>query len=486
MLITKTNYMAGLQCAKFVWHRVHKPGELVAQGSDGPPVLAIGQDVGILAQSLFPDGITVDSSLPIRERISATARAIASKKPIYEAAVSSGDLYAQIDILLPVKGGWDIVEVKSTTEVKEHHINDVAFQKYVCTKAGLNIRHCYVVTLNKDYVRKGPIKVARLFAMHSIDAEIKTVIRKVPSNITLIRKIISGKCPKVSIGLHCNDPINCPLSERCWSFLPANNVFELSRIGGKAFDLLDAGITKITDMPDDYRLTRYQTIQIKSTRSRKPHIDADAVREFLDQLKWPIRFFDFETFSTPVPMFDGTKPYQQIPFQYSMHVINAPRAKPVHYSFLAEGRDDPRPSLLKSLKANIGRTGTILAFNMAFEKARLHEMAMAFPSHKSWIHTSLRRLNDLIITFRKAAYYHPRQHGSNSLKQVMPALTNLSYDNLPIADGATAGQEFIRVTYGDVSKVEHQRVRKHLLRYCGQDTGGMIGILDTLLGSCRW
>jgi hypothetical protein len=472
--------MAGLQCPKFVWHRVHKPESLLVEESDAPPVLAIGQDVGILAQSLFPDGATIDSFLPIRERIAATSRALINKTPIYEAAISAGDLYAQVDILVPVRGGWDLVEVKSTTEIKEHFIKDVAFQKYVCDKAGLKVRHCRVATLNKDYVKKCPIKVPKLFVIHSVDAEVKEAIREVPPDISRIRKVLAGKCPQVGIGPHCSDPINCPFSEQCWAFLPANNVFELSRIGGKAVNLLEDGITRITDIPEDFRLTKYQTIQIRSTKSRKPHIDVDAVVEFLSQIEYPIRFFDFETFSTPVPIFDGTKPYQQIPFQYSMHVLSAPNVKPAHYSYLAEGRNDPRPELLRSLKAIIGRSGTILAFNMAFEKARLQEMAVAFPSHKAWIHAALKRINDLIIPFRKAAYYHPRQHGSNSLKQVMPALTNLSYDNLPISDGATAGQEFMRVTYGHVSKEEEKRVRSHLLRYCGQDTGGMIDILHNL------
>ena len=480
MLITKTNYVAGLQCPKFLWHRVHEPESLISDEIDGPPVLRIGQDVGMLAQSLFPDGVAIASTLPIKERIAATIQALSGRKPIYEAAVSAGDLYAQIDILVPDRAGWAIVEVKSTTEVKEHFIKDVAFQQYVCIKAGLNIRRSSVVTLNKDYIKKGPLNITKLFANHSADAEVNEAIRKVPGDISRIRKVLAGKCPKVGIGHHCSDPINCPLTERCWAFLPVNNVFELSRIGGKAFDLLAAGIVKITDIPEDFKLTKYQTIQIKSTKSRRPQVDADAIRDFLSELEYPIRFFDFETFSMPVPVFDGTKPYQQIPFQYSMHVVTAPRAKPSHYSYLAEGRDDPRPGLLNSLKANIGTTGTILAFNMAFEEARMKEMAATFPSHKAWIHAALKRLNDLIIPFRKGAYYHPRQHGSNSLKIIMPALTTLSYDYLPIADGSTAGQEFMRVTYGNVTKAEEKRIRGHLLRYCGQDTGGMIDILKEL------
>ena len=164
-----------------------------------------------------------------------------------------------------------------------------------------------------------------------------------------------------------------------------------------------------------------------------------------------------------------------------MHVLDAPKAKPKHYSFLAEGRDDPRPKLLQSLKHAIGRSGTVLTFNMSFEKAMLKQMAEAYPENKPWIRGVLNRINDLIIPFRKSAYYHPGQHGSNSLKRVMPALTKRNYDNLTIADGSTASQEFMRVTFGDVSATDQRKVRNHLLRYCSQDSGGMIGILSRLV-----
>jgi hypothetical protein len=147
---------------------------------------------------------------------------------------------------------------------------------------------------------------------------------------------------------------------------------------------------------------------------------------------------------------------------------------------LAEGRDDPRPALLTSLKQHIGNAGTILAFNIAFEKGVLDQMAHAFPRHRPWINQMLPRIKDLIVPFRKAAYHHPDQHGSNSLKQIMPALTDQSYDDMEISDGANASDEFMRVTFGDVSDAERHRVRSQLLRYCGQDTGGMINILGRL------
>ena len=487
MLITKTNYMAGLQCSKLLWTRVHRPEDLVTEGDDVPSAIERGQEVGIQAQSLFPGGIAIDTSLRLPDRITATRKALLSRKPIYEAAIAFTDLYAQIDILVPVRGGWDIVEVKSTTDVEDHFIQDVAFQKYVCDKAGLPIRHTHIATLNPEYVKRGPIRIKKLFCIHHVSNEVKAILRTIPVNVARIRKILAvAKCPKIAIGPQCSTPVGCTLMDTCWSFLPKDNIFELYRIGNKKFNLFESGITRIRDIPKDFKLSKYQSIQATSLRTHRPHVDAPAIADFLSEIEYPVRFLDFETFSTAIPIFDGTKPYQQIPFQYSLHVLDAPKAKPIHHSFLAEGRDDPRPKLLRSLKHAIGSSGTILAFNMAFEKNMLKQMAKAFPEHRQWVRGVLKRINDLIIPFRKAAYYHPRQHGSNSLKRVMPALTNRSYDNLPIADGSTASQEFLRGTFGDVSTAERRKIRNQLLRYCGQDTGGMIGILRTLQSTVKF
>jgi len=481
MRISKTSYMAGLQCLKQLWHRIHKPDLVAIEDDDHQQVLITGQEVGLYARKLFPDGIAIDSILNMQDRIKATRDALAQRKPIYEAAISSGNLYAQIDILVPVRGGWDIVEVKSSTEIKDHYYQDVAFQKYVCGKSGLPIRQCRIATINGDYVKHGPIKASKLFNLNLISKEVAEIIRDVPKSVAAMVKALATKCPKIDVGPHCGAPHTCPLMNQCWAFLPANNVFSLHRGGAKAYAFMAQGILRIRDIPAETALSRYQRIQVKCVKTGKPYINPEAIGEFLDDIKYPIRFLDFETFSTPIPIFDGTKPYQQIPFQYSLHIVNKPKAKPIHYSYLADGRNDPRPKLIQSLKQIIGHSGTILAFNMSFEKTVLKQMAEAFPEHKTWICGVLKRLNDLIIPFRKAAYHHPSQHGSNSLKRIIPALTKLRYDNLPIADGLTAGQEFLRVTFGDVSVTEQRKVQNQLLQYCGQDSGGMIEILRRLV-----
>ena len=481
MLITKTKYMAGLQCLKLLWIQIHKPKLLEIEDDALQQILLAGQEVGLFARQLFPGGIAIDSSLNFWDRIKVTREALAQRRPIYEAAISSGNLYAQIDILVPVTGGWNIVEVKSKTKIADEYYLDVAFQNYVCGKAGLPIRQCKIATINGDYAKRGPIRADKLFTVTPVSRKVAEIMPDVPKSIAAMVKALAAGCPKTKVGGHCSTPYTCPLQGQCWAFLPRHNVFELYRCGSRAYAFMEQGILRIRDIPADTALSHYQRIQVKCVKTGKPYINTDAIAEFLNEIEYPIHFLDFETFSTPIPIFNGTNPYQQIPFQYSMHVLDAPKAKPTHYSFLAEGRDDPRPKLLQSLKHTIGRSGTVLTFNMSFEKAMLKQMAEAYPENKPWIRGVLNRINDLIIPFRKFAYYHPRQHGSNSLKRVMPALTKRNYDNLTIADGSTASQEFMRVTFGDVSATDQRKVRNQLLRYCGQDSGGMINIMRRLV-----
>jgi hypothetical protein len=189
---------------------------------------------------------------------------------------------------------------------------------------------------------------------------------------------------------------------------------------------------------------------------------------------------DFETFATGIPIYDGTNPYQNIPFQFSLHVLTRPGAMVEHYSYLANGPDDPRPGFLSELKQYIGPKGSILVYYEAFEKSRLKELAKAFPEYKEWIDSVLVRIVDLNAPFKDFSYYHPQQLGSASLKQVLPVLTNLSYDDMEIGEGTMASLKFMEATFGDASDEERQKIRDDLLAYCGQDTGGMIDILKKL------
>jgi hypothetical protein len=194
---------------------------------------------------------------------------------------------------------------------------------------------------------------------------------------------------------------------------------------------------------------------------------------------------DFETFMTAIPIYEGTKPYQSIPFQFSVHVVKSPGAEPENVSFLAEGKNDPRPEFLAALQKAVGHSGTILVYYEAFEKTRLKELAAAFPSYESWVAGVSDRIVDLLGPFKDFSYYHPSQGGSASLKKVMPAVTGISYSDLEISHGDIASLRYMQATFGEISMEERTKIKTDLLTYCGQDTGGMVSIVEKLITESR-
>jgi hypothetical protein len=236
----------------------------------------------------------------------------------------------------------------------------------------------------------------------------------------------------------------------------------------------------MADIPEDYPLSANQIIQRTAIVTGKPQIKKPVIQTFLKNLEYPIHFLDFETFSTAIPVFDGTRPYEQIPFQFSLHIVHKKGSKPEHRQFLAEGQNDPRAEFMFQLKAAIEPTGSIVAFNAPFEKSRMKECSELLPGYKSWVASVNERFVDLLNPFRAFSFYHPDQCGSASMKFVLPALTGKDYTGLEIQEGGAASREFLRVTFGEVGAAERKRVRRALEKYCGQDTEGMVWILDVL------
>jgi hypothetical protein len=294
---------------------------------------------------------------------------------------------------------------------------------------------------------------------------------------------MAGKeMPKIKIGPHCRSPHDCPLQDICWSFLPdKDNIFVLYSGGKRNFELLEEGIDKLTDIPDDHKLNYKQVIQIEAHRSGKEYIDREGLREFLQGIRYPLYFLDFETIRPAIPVYDLSRPREPVPFQYSLNVVEKEGAKAVHHSYLAPGINDPRLEILKQLKELIGKQGSIMAYNASFEKICLKRAAEAYPTYREWVEGLSRRFLDLLEPFQKFNYYHPAQAGSASLKSVLPAVTGEGYEGMEIAEGGTASAEYYRVTFGNrISAKEREGVRKALEDYCEMDTMGMVKILEEL------
>jgi hypothetical protein len=402
---------------------------------------------------------------------------------LYEAAFSYHGGYARADILVPVAGdAWDLVEVQSTTSLKDEvHLPDIAFQTFVLTGAGIKLRKCFLAHINNEFVRHGPIDPKKFFTLAEVTQVVSAMSRDIADQIDAMQRVIGAKShPDVQIGPQCDSPYTCALHDRCWSFLPEASVFTLYRGGQKAFSLLDRGIQKIADIPAEVELTDNQSIQRAAVLAGQPHIDRPALTAFLGQLEYPVSYLDFETIGTAIPLFDGVKPYQQVPFQYSLHILRSANAKAEHCQFLAEGTADPRPEFMRQLRADLPEIGSVVTYNASFENSRLKECCELLPEYKPWLRKVTPRIVDLLLPFRGFRYHHPDQHGSNSMKAVLPALTGGGYDHLTIQEGGAASREFLRVTFGDVSAAERRRVRKALEEYCSLDTLGMVQIVNEI------
>lgn len=476
--------MMGRQCTKLLWFRYNAKDQLPAPDEAQQAVFDQGHEVGELAKQLFPGGIEIDTAPgDFDGAIRRTQEALKQRRPIYEATFSHGGGYARADILVPVAGkAWDLVEVKSTTSLKDEvHLPDIAFQAFVLTGADIKLRKCFLAHINNEFVRQGPIDPKKFFTLAEVTNAVATMSPEIADQIAAMQRVIGAKShPDVQIGPQCDSPYTCALHDRCWSFLPEASVFTLYRGGQKAFSLLERGIQKIADIPADVELTDNQSIQRSTLLAGQPHIDRPALAAFLGQLEYPISYLDFETIGTAIPLFDGVKPYQQVPFQYSLHVIRSADTKVEHRSFLAEGTADPRPEFMRQLVKELPATGSVVTYNASFETSRLNECCELLPEYKPWLRKVTPRVVDLLLPFRGFRYHHPNQNGSNSMKAVLPALTGGGYDKLTIQEGGAASREFLRVTYGDVTATERQQVRKDLEAYCALDTLGMVQIVDKL------
>jgi len=480
-ILTKSNYLSGLECPKYLWMIFNQPEKKRKITLAEEYKMKEGQIVGEFAKKMFPDGVNIpveDHSETLRK----TKEFLKKKKVLFEAGFQANNCFSRADILVPVGDGWDLVEVKSSKRVKDINIHDVAFQKYLIESRGVKIRKCFLMHLSNEYVRKGDLKVEKLYVKEDITSEVDSILEETKKKIANMFKIISLKeAPKAGVflpkvikeGVH-----NC-CKDGCLD-LPENHVFYLYRGRKLTSELFERGIKHIKDIPEDCKLTDRQKIQRDCEIEGKTHINKEKLREFLGTLQHPIYYLDFETFTTAIPMFDGLKPYSQVPFQFSLHVVRKEGEKPEHFEYLYDGNNDPRKEFLLELQKVLGDEGRIVVYNKSFEIGRLKELAEYFPKQKKWVDSVVKRIVDLLVPFREFSYYNPEQQGSASIKTVFPAVTGKSYEGMEIREGLTASVEFFKTTYEECVEKERQKIRKSLLDYCELDTLAQVMIVEKL------
>ena len=483
MLLTKSNYLLGLQCPKLLWVAKNDKTRIPEPDFSAKHKFKMGDIIGVLATKVFPGGTDL-ADLGFKENIDETEEAVEKRQTIYEAGFMVNNLFSRGDVLVPVgEDEWDIVEVKSATQVKDVNIHDVSFQKHVYEKAGLKIRNCILMHINNQYIKDGEIEPEELFVQAEINDKVLEYSEGIEERIDDFMKIINSKKElKCKIGVHCSDPYDCSLMDECWKNVPPASVFEFYRMfKKKCFELHDGGIVCLNEVPEDIKLNDKQKIQRRLAFEGGKHIDKPAIKNFLGNLQYPIYYLDFETINPAIPKFDGMKPYQRIPFQFSLHIQKEIGGECEHISFLAEGTSDPRPKFMHALRDNLGDAGSILVYNQGFEKGVMNECSDALPEFKEWYDENIfGRVKDLWDVFKNFAYYDPAQKGSTSIKYVLPVLTDLKYDDLDIGNGMLASLEYERVTYDEVGEEDRAKVMTALEKYCELDTWAEVEIVKEL------
>lgn len=442
--LSKSTFTYGCQCLKRLY--LHKFRSELANPEDEQQaaIFQAGTDTGKLAQQLFPGGVDASPPDPFsyQQSVKDTKGYLKTHDVIYEAAFQYDGVMCAVDILVREGNKWHAYEVKSTNSVKEQHRLDAALQYYVLKNSGLSLRDFSVVTFNRDYVRIGELDVQKLFVTHSVKQYCKEETAFVGTKIWELKLMLEERIePVVEPGDFCFKPYECNFTQHCWA------------------DVEEEEEEEIED--------------------NEPVIDKAAIKSFIEQVEYPLYHLDFETVMYGVPEFDYSSPYQQIPFQFSIHMQQNAKAEVEHYAYLGDGQNDPREELIKELIRIIGAKGTVFGWNIIFEKARLQEMARNFPKYKKQLMAIHDRMIDLMKPFKSKAYMHPGFRGSASLKNVLPIMApELSYQNLEIQEGGTAS--FIYSQLKHMDKKTAALNRTNLLDYCHLDTLAMVRIWEKL------
>lgn len=485
MTLSKSQYIRGLQCHKSLWLYKNKPELRHTPDEEQEALFNIGHSVGELAKELFPNGEMVEFDVNnFNGMICKTKMLIENGvNVIYEATFNENGIFAMADILVKNGDMWDMYEVKASTSVKEYHLNDASIQWYALSNT-INLNQAYIVHINNKYVRNGALEIDNLFSIVDITDIVKDRQDTIDPNLVAIKNMLSEDMPDIDIGIQCNDPYDCDFRSYCWEHVPSPSVFNLYWMNGsKKFEMYYKGITTYKDITIDIELNATQRLQVQTAQTQEPYIDKKVIKDFLDTIVYPINFFDFETFQNAVPRFNYQRPYMQIPFQYSLHILHEDGTLE-HKEFLGDENSDPRKELIEQMLKDITPIGSIVAYNQSFEISRIKELALFDENRSKELLSLNQRFIDLIDPFRGRGYYHPDFNGSFSIKSVLPAMfpndNELDYKKLgSIQNGGDAMDVFANLhLLKDLNKREV--IRKDLLAYCCLDTLAMVRIWEKL------
>jgi Domain of unknown function(DUF2779) len=483
--LTKSRYIAGLQCPRRLWLLVHEPLPY-EEPTPGSP-MDIGREIGERAHLLFPGGLVIDEEPWQHAEAAARTAALmidAGVPAIFEAAFEYQNIRIRVDVLERLAAGtWGLREVKSSSGLKDHYLDDIALQTYVLRGAGVEISSIELLHVNTKYVRRpGGFCWTDFFMRMDVRDAVAVRLIDLPGHLPAMRDCLSMiRLPDAEPGSQCGNPYACEFWDQCTADKPADWINYLPRLSQSRVSELKAdGIESISAIPAAFPLTSKQVIIRDATASGKPYIATDLGR-LLDAFGPPACYLDFEAMMPPIPLYEGTRPYQTIPFQWSLHTIDGAGVLN-HKEFLADGVNDPRRHFSETLiSALAGSNDPILVYS-AYEQTRLNELADEFSELRPALKALIARLVDLLPVVRNAVYF-PEFEFSNSIKSVAPALCpGFSYDLDGVADGSAASSAFLRLASGAVTAPnEAADLRTQLLRYCKHDTLAMVEVHRALV-----
>ena len=483
MYLSKSKYCNAIQCNKLLWLDTYKNEE--KEEISNASVLDNGTEVGILAKELLGNHIDIEFNEDLNKMIEDTQKVMKENKNIVitEASFDYNHNFCSVDLLKKENNSYEIYEVKSSTEIKDIYLDDISYQYYVLSKLNLKVTSSYIIYINKDYIRKGELNLKELFTIENVTDKVLLKQKEVENKIEEINTyMVQKKEPSKEVGMQCVTPYPCPFFKYCTKHLPEKNIFKIHGMNNKQkFKLYQEGIYQYEDLLQIDINDKYKQQIEFELYNRKPYINKNKIKEFVNTITYPLYFLDFETYQQSIPEYDNIKPYMQIPFQYSLHYIKDNTL--YHKEFLSEDSIDPRRLLAESLVKDIPLNVTTLAYNMMFEKMIIKNLANLYPDLAEHLMNIYSNMKDLMIPFRNRDYYVKEMQGSFSIKYVLPSLfpndPSLNYHNLElIHNGSEAMSSFANLS--NLSDEEKQIVRKNLLKYCELDTYAMVKIWEKL------
>ena len=486
MNLSKSRYTQGITCEKKLWLSCYKPEEAEDLGNDS--VLENGNKIGDLARHLFGDNyILIDFDKGIQSMLDETKKYLKEKPNIIcEASFNYDGNFCSVDVLKNDKDGVEIYEVKSSTEISDIYIHDISYQTWVLKKCGLKVKKSFIVYVNNHYVKNGELNINKFFNIKDVTGLLD--LDKVENNIKDLKEVLNSKDePLIDLSISCHKPYDCPFFKYCIKKLPSPNVFDLGwnvRFD-KKIEMYKRGNITYKDIINKEVVNDKAIEQIKfELENNKPKINKNNIKKLLNTFKYPLYFLDFESYQSSIPTIDGTRPYQQICFQYSLHYYLEENGELFHKEYLSDDYEgNPMYGLCRQLCEDIPMNSCVLVYNQTFEKARLREMAELFPEFREHLLNIRDNIIDLMIPFSNQDYYVKDMGGSYSIKKVLPALfpndPSLDYHNLEqVHKGDEASNSYLLLP--TLSYEEQKTLRKNMLKYCELDTYAMVKIFEKL------